>query len=303
MDKFHTSVLLSEAIDNLHIQRGKTYIDATLGGGGYTFRILELGGRVLALDQDIEAIEWVQEKLKVKSEKLKVDEENIILVHGNFRELKRIAKENGVEQVDGIVFDLGVSSFQMDKSQRGFSFAREEELDMRMNPSPATAGSGQVQSITADDIVNRWSEEELYDLFSKKGEEHFAREIAKEIVEQRPIKSTRQLAELAKKVVLDRRLIHPATKIFQALRIEVNQELEALEQALDDGFKLLSFQGRMVVVSFHSLEDRIVKQHFKKWVVEKKGIFVVKKPLTATDKEIEENRRSRSAKLRAIEKI
>lgn len=290
----HIPVLLKEVIENLDVKPGHKYIDATLGGGGYSFEIVKLGGTVLGVDVDSDAIEYVSEK--IKSQKLKVKSEGRLeIVHGNFRDIEEIAKLNQFDKVSGIVFDLGLSSFQIEHSGRGFSFLRDEPLDMRMDPSK--------EGIRAADIINTWKEEELYELFAKKGEELNARDISSTIISTRrvkPIKSTSELAGLIAKIVHRSGKIHPATKVFQALRIEVNNELVNLKKALNDSINLLESGGIIIVVSFHSLEDRITKLAFRAFESRNIGKVVTNKPISVTQDEYVRNRRSRSAKMRVF---
>lgn len=293
----HKPVLLKEVIEYLNPEKGKKYIDATLGGGGYSFEILKKGGKVLGIDQDEDAIGFVRKRWDEESKKYNLNKENLVLVKGNFKDIQKIAHLNNFEKVSGIVFDLGLSSYQIEESGRGFSFLRDEPLDMRMDKSLKT---------TAADIVNTWNEEELYELFSKMGEESFSRAISNNIIRARrvaPLKSSLELAKIVVESIPEKRKIHPATKVFQALRIVVNDELGSLKTGLKDGFELLDGSGRMIVVSFHSLEDRIVKNTFKEIKQANKGKIITKKPITASDIEIKENVRARSAKMRVIEKV
>lgn len=291
----HIPVLLHEAIENLHVTEGKEYIDATLGGGGHTFEILKHGGRVLGIDQDYDAIDFVQEKID-KAGNLK-DKAKLAL--GNFGNIGKIVTDNGFEHVSGILFDLGFSSNQIEKSGRGFSFLRDEPLDMRMS------GQGEEEnSVTAAEILKRYSEEELYDIFSRFGEEPYSQKIARAIVgarKEKEILSTQDLVSIIKNVKKGG-FIHPATLVFQALRIAVNNELENLKYGIVEGFEMLVPGGRLVVISFHSLEDRIVKNYFRKLSLEQKAHLLTKKPIIASDEEIKSNLRSRSAKMRVIEK-
>ncbi|MBI2033138.1 MAG: 16S rRNA (cytosine(1402)-N(4))-methyltransferase RsmH [Candidatus Levybacteria bacterium] len=296
MSKYHIPVLLQETLTALQITEGKKYIDATVGGGGHASEILRLGGKVLGLDEDQDAIEYVKEKFKVQIGK------ELVLVRGNFRDIGRIARESGFENVAGILLDLGVSSYQIDTPQRGFSFMHEGPLDMRMHKETA---------VMAKDLVNGLTEGELTELFQKLGEEPKARRIAKIIVEDRkihPITTTRELvSSIAKayKVRADSTgtIAHIASRIFQALRIAVNDELHALEEALPQGIALLGSGGRMAVITFHSLEDRIVKKSFLRFENNGVGTILTKKPILPSDYEERENRRARSAKLRVFEKL
>ncbi len=301
MNTYHTAVLLQETIDYLHILSGKNYIDATLGGGGHTGRILELGGRVLGIDADQDAIAHCQEKFKIQyaswRTKFKIGKD-VFLARGNFKDIDTIANEQGFTQVSGIIFDLGVSSYQLDNPERGFSFQRNGPLDMRMDNE---------LGVRARDLVNALGKKELSDLFYQYGEQRFARAIASGIVDARkikPIETTAELSSIIRRVYRGQAEgIDPATKAFQAIRIAVNDELGALEQALPKAVALLEPEGRLAVISFHSLEDKIVKDYFKELEVENKGKILTEKPVVAQAEEVDENRRSRSAKLRVFEKI
>ncbi|MCL4389924.1 MAG: 16S rRNA (cytosine(1402)-N(4))-methyltransferase RsmH [Patescibacteria group bacterium] len=264
---YHIPVLLNEALEQLHIKPGKKYIDCTYGGGGHTRAIEAVGGIVLGIDRD---------------------PESPARVHANFAHLKEIANRAGFNPVAGILMDLGVSSHQLETAERGFSFNRDAKLDMRMDPA--------TQTVTAADLVNAGSQKELAVLFTKFGEERASRPIAKAIVEARstgPIVMTDQLAQIILRVrrrgQADR--THPATRVFQALRIAVNDELSALEAALPQAVELLETGGRLVVISFHSLEDRIIKNFMKN-----------KTLITPTKEEVKANPRARSAKMRFFEK-
>lgn len=297
----HISVLLSESIESLNIKGNGKYIDATLGYAGHSSEILrrlEKEGFLFAFDQDEEAVKFSTEKLnKINS--------NFKIFHTNFKNMKEYIDE----KVDGILFDLGVSSPQLDETERGFSYHNDAPLDMRMDKR---------QKLTAYDVVNNYNLEKLIKIFYEYGEEKYSRNIAREIIKNRPINTTLELAEIIKSSVPEkyRNSAHPARKVFQAIRIEVNQELEILEQALLDAFSLLNSGGRISVITFHSLEDRIVKNVFKKLTEEdevskklptiktnQKAKLITKKPIIPSEKELEKNRRSRSAKLRVIEKI
>lgn len=296
MNNYHTSVLLKETIEALHIQSGHHYIDATLGGGGHTLEILKQGGKVLAIDQDEDAIAYVTNEFKTQNVTFKIGED-VLLVKGNFNEIDILAKEYGFANVSGILLDLGVSGHQLDTAERGFSFRYDAMLDMRMDRSLA---------VTAKDLIHALSVGELQKLFEKFGEETFANRIAKAIVQSRgvtPIDTTKQLAEIIAHVVPGHGSVHPATRVFQALRIAVNDELHNLEEAMPKALSLLEKKGRLVIITFHSLEDRIVKNAFIAFEKEHKGLIVVKKPISAQEEEIIKNNRSRSAKLRVIEKI
>lgn len=295
-DFSHIPVLLNEAVEALNVSNGKKYIDATLGGGGHTGLILKLGGVVLGLDQDKEALGYVARSLE-----LEVREQKLKLVHGNFKDIKNIAIENGFGPkdggVDGVLFDLGVSSHQLDSKERGFSIRHDERLDMRMD---------RTQRLSAYEVVNTYPREDLVRIFYIYGEEHNAERIAREIVERRKKKeivTTKELSSIIEGISHKSEAIHPATRVFQAIRIEVNGELEALKKGINDGLDLLNLEGRMVIISFHSLEDRIVKQAFEKFQEEKKGIVITKKPIIATFEEVQKNKRARSAKMRVFSKI
>ena len=297
----HTSVLLNESIESLNIKGNGKYIDATLGYAGHSSEILrrlEKEGFLFAFDQDEEAVKFSTEKLnKINS--------NFKIFHTNFKNMKEYIDE----KVDGILFDLGVSSPQLDETERGFSYHNDAPLDMRMDKR---------QKLNAYDVVNNYDIEKLIKIFYEYGEEKYSRNIAREIIKNRPINTTLELAEIIKSSVPEkyRNSAHPARKVFQAIRIEVNQELEILEQALLDAFSLLNSGGRISAITFHSLEDRIVKNVFKKLTEEdevskklpttktnQKAKLITKKPIIPSEKELEKNRRSRSAKLRVIEKI
>jgi 16S rRNA (cytosine1402-N4)-methyltransferase len=305
---FHTPVLLSEVIAGLAPTVGGAYIDATLGGGGHALAILAAcmpGGRLLGIDTDPAA-------LKAATARLGPFANRATLVHGNFREIGRIARDAGFVNVQGILLDLGVSSHQLDTPERGFSFQVDALLDMRLDP---TTGE------TAADLVNELDEQELADLIYRYGEERGSRRIARFIAEARRtqrIATTNQLAELVARALGGRRgRIHPATRTFQALRIAVNRELESLEQALPQAVELLAPGGRLGVISFHSLEDRIIKLFFRaeagKMPTEEQTIvetdaparlrIITNKPIAPNDEEQRANPRSRSAKLRIAERV
>lgn len=293
MSDYHISVLLQEVVDGLTVVPGRKYIDATMGAAGHSMAIAQRGGEVLAIDQDEDAIRYVQE-LRNKNQEVS---EKIKIAKGNFANIAEIAKENGFGEVSGILFDLGVSSHQLDTGERGFSFLSDAPLDMRMDTSLA---------VTAKDLVNGLTKGELIQLFTNYGEEPFAKRIAQEIVtarEKGPIETTTVLANLVARVYPRGSKVHPATKVFQALRIAVNDELVSLETALEQALTVLLAQGRIAVISFHSLEDRIVKQTFIRWEEEGYGKIRTKKPIIPSEEELAENRRSRSSKLRIFEKI
>ena len=293
MSNYHKPVLLEKTIDLLQIKPGKRYIDATLGGGGHTDRILSLGGRVLGIDVDQDAIDYVSQNINNK---------NLVLAKGNFVDLEKIAHLNGFEKVWGILFDLGVSSHQIDSSERGFSFLRNGPLDMRMDKD---------LSLTAEYLVNVLEKGELYELFNRLGQESHASAISRAITGARrvkAIKTTDELLEVIKKAYgyredlsdFDKNKI--GQKVFQALRIAVNNELENIEKALPQAVSLLESGGRIAVISFHSLEDRIVKKIFKEFEKQNLGKAVIEKPIVPDDKEMRQNSRSKSSKLRVFEK-
>lgn len=289
MEGFHKPVLLKEAIEFLNVKPGKKYIDATVGGGGHTAAILRKGGTVLGIDTDPEAVRFAKEFLAAE---VSIFNSQFSIVQGNFKDIEKIAKENKFFPVAGVLYDLGLSSYQLEQSGRGFSFQKEEPLDMRADPD---------LKVTAADLIHGLSENELYKLFKKFGEEQRARAIARVVVQQRavsPIRTSKELADLITGYSGGRR-IHPATRVFQALRIAVNDELNSLESSLPQALELLEPKGRLVVISFHSLEDRIVKRAFSNFL---EGIILTKKPVTPTSREVLQNPRARSAKLRAIEK-
>ncbi len=305
----HYSVMLKEAIENLNIKKNGIYVDGTVGMGGHSSKILELipEGFLYCFDQDSFAIEKSNEKLSKISNNFK-------LIKDNFENIRKDLEELGVKEVDGIFLDLGVSSPQLDNDSRGFSFMKDAILDMRMDTS---------SDLTAKKVVNEYDFLELRNIFFKYGEEKYSNEIAKKIVESRQFKdiiSTKELVEVIKKSVPFKYFVehHPERKIFQAIRIEVNRELIVLEKVLPEAIKLLKPNGRLVVITFHSLEDRIVKKVFKKYsTVDEivKGMpnipdefkplikLVNTKPILPSDNELEENSRSKSAKMRVIERL
>ena len=291
----HQSVLLEEVLALLDPLPGQVVVDATLGNGGHALEILKrIGpqGRLIGIDQDPEAIKRAKENLKSFS---RVD-----YIHENFSRLDQILISLNLRHVDAVLLDIGISSEQLEVASRGFSFMKEGPLDMRMNPSGP---------ITAKDLVNDLSQEELENLFWKYGEERWGRRIAYAICEERlksPIETTDALVRIIQKAVPKRfhfKGKHPATRVFQALRIKVNEELESLDQALSKVPALLSKGGRFAVISFHSLEDRKVKQTFRAWADKKEMKLLTKKAVKPTEVEIEKNPRSRSARLRVVEKI
>lgn len=306
MEFSHVSVLLKETVDGAFTDPNGVYADLTTGGGGHSLELAKRldGGRLICFDQDKEALEAAGERLKGLP---------VTLVRSNFCEMKSVLADLGIKELDGIIADLGVSSHQLDTAERGFSFHNDAPLDMRMS------GEG----LSARDVVNEYDEGELAKILFDYGEEKFGNRIARGIVNARltaPIETTGQLAEIIKSSVpaAYRREKNPFRKSFQAIRIEVNHELDVLETALTDGFDVLKIGGRMSVITFHSLEDRIVKNRFKEFCTgctcppefpvcvcgrKPMGRLVDKKPITASPEELERNPRSRSAKLRIIEKI
>ncbi len=297
MQSIHKSVLLQETVIGLNLPKDGIVVDGTFGGGGHSQFVSQNFPevKIIAIDQDKGA--W--EKAKDKFTNIK----NVVFHNNNFREIKDVLEKDGLEKIDGIILDLGLSSDQLDASGRGFSFMRDEPLLMTMKENPS------LEDVTAKDIVNSWKEENLADIIYGYGEEQFSRRIAKGIVEARkikPIETTFELVEIINKSVpslYKKGKINPATKTFQALRIAVNDELSSIEEGLINGFEVLKSKRRMSVISFHSLEDRIVKRFFKEKEKNGEGILINKKPIIASEIEIKENSRSRSAKLRIIEKI
>lgn len=307
MEFSHIPVLLNETIEGLNINPNGIYVDGTAGGGGHSAAILERlqDGKLISIDRDPDAICTVKQRFK--------DEPNSIIIKGNFSEMKSLLRQRGICQVNGILLDIGVSSHQLDTAERGFSFHEDAPLDMRMSQSGTSAA----------DLVNTLPQKELSKIIFTYGEEKYADSISKAIVrtrEKAPIKTTFELSEIIRNSVPERvrRNGHPARKTFQALRIEVNHELDALKAGLEDAFDLLCDGGRLAVITFHSLEDRIVKQAIAKWcegctcpkdfpvcVCGKKpqARSINRKPIVANSLELDENPRARSAKLRICEKI
>lgn len=327
----HIPVLLNEIIEYLNPQPGQNFIDCTLGGGGHAIEILKRvapEGKVLGIDLDETAIEKVKnEILKIPPDPPLLKGENIILVQDNFSNLREILKNNNFYPVRGILIDLGISSAEYDESGRGFSFQRKEPLDMRFKtPLAPLYKRGEDMELTAEEIVNTWRRDDLIKIFKEYGEEPLSAGIASKIVDLRKakkIEDTKELSDIIfseyKKVYKNKTFKkHPATKVFQALRIAVNHELENLESVLPQAVEVLEKGGRLAVISFHSLEDRIVKKFFRE---EAKGCIcpvefpvcvcghkpllkiITKKPIIPNDSEVEKNPRARSAKLRVIEKI
>lgn len=285
--------MLKEVLDFLKIKEGHWYVDCNLGGGGHTTGILEAGGNVLGIDLDPDAIWEVTKSLKKY-----IDEDRLRLAQTNFANIADAVESKKIPKVSGVLFDLGVSTHQLEEAERGFSFNADAPLDMRMNPT---------QGVSAKDLVNGLYVNELSELFLKLGEENWSKPIAKKIVEYREHKRIETTNELANIILSVRRRspsdrTHPATRVFQALRIAVNDELNSLKEALPKAFEVLEPGGRIVVISFHSLEDRIVKNCFKEIEQQKLGELIIDKPLETSEKESLENPRSRSAKLRVIQK-
>lgn len=283
----HTPVLYHEVLQGLMVKPGGQYIDATLGAGGHAAGILETAGpqaQLLGIDLDPQMLEIARKNLAHFPGQT-------TLVQGNFRDLASIAGENGVRSVDGILFDLGVSGVQLEARERGFSFLREGPLDMRFSPQ---------HEDTAAELINHLSEKELADLIWEYGEERRSRSIARAILRHRPIKTTTQLAEIVARAVGRRGRIHPATRTFQALRIVVNAELSSLAEAMPQAVDILSPGGRLVMISFHSLEDRMVKNFLRQ---EPRLEVLTRKPIQASRQEIHSNPRSRSAKMRIGQRI
>jgi 16S rRNA (cytosine1402-N4)-methyltransferase len=292
-ERIHKPVLLKEVIEYLNVGKNKNYVDCTIGEGGHAIEILKSNGpkgKVLGIEIDPELYK------KLREEKL----ERLILVNDSYSNLKKIVEREGFKEIHGILFDLGISSWHIEKSGRGFSFLRDEPLIMRYDRR---------QKLTAERIVNEWPEKEIERILREFGEERFAKRIAREIAKARktkPIKTTFQLVEVIKRAVpsfYQHKRIHFATKTFQALRIAVNNELENLRIALPQAIEVLEKGGRLVVISFHSLEDRIVKNFLKEKERKGKIKILTKKPIQPSKEEIIKNPRSRSAKLRAALKI
>jgi len=310
MEFKHVSVLLNETIDELNIKKDGIYVDCTLGGAGHSSEILKRlseKGRLIGIDQDTDAINAAKEKLK--------EYNNVTYVHDNFHNINNILDNLNIEKVDGILADLGVSSYQLDKQERGFSYMHDAPLDMRMNKD---------SDFSAFDVVNGYEEDKLYHVIRDYGEEKFAKRIAQFIVNKRQeesINSTFELVEIIKSAIpakFRRNGPHPAKRTFQAIRIEVNSELEILNSTIEDGVDKLSEEGRMCIITFHSLEDRIVKNKFKELKNpcicppdipmcvcgrKPKIEIITRKPIEPSENEISVNPRSRSAKLRVAEKI
>lgn len=306
-NSYHIPVLFNECIDNLILNKNGIYLDCTLGGGGHSEGILEKisdNGKLISIDQDIMAIDFAKKRL----EKYK----NWKVFQNNFENLDVVLYMAGIDKVDGILMDIGVSSTQLDDPARGFSYRYDTPLDMRMN---------QDSDLSAYDVVNKYSESELSKIIFEYGEERFARKIAKLIVEEReknPIKTTGELVSIIRKAYPSRSQKHPAKKTFQAIRIEVNKELEVLDTAITKAVDVLKVGGRLGIITFHSLEDRIVKNKFKKLATKctcppelpicvcngkAKVKIITKKPIVPQNDEVGENNRAHSSKLRIVERI
>ena len=304
----HKSVLLEETVDGLAIKPDGIYVDGTLGGGGHAFEVcsrLNEQGRFIGIDQDAAAIEAASERLRDFGEK-------VTIIRSNYCEMKSRLHEIGVDKVDGIVIDLGVSSYQLDTAERGFSYRVDAPLDMRMD---------QRQQLTAREIVNTYSEADLFRVIRDYGEDKFAKNIAKHIVIERqkaPIETTGQLNEIIRHAIpmkFQKTAGHPSKRTFQAIRIELNRELDVLRESLDDMIEMLNPGGRICIITFHSLEDRIVKSAFRKNENPcicpshfpvcgnvSKGKVITRKPILPSEEELEYNSRSKSAKLRIFER-
>lgn len=309
MEFKHKSVLLNETIDGLNIKPDGIYVDGTLGGGGHAYEMCRrLGekGSIVGIDQDAAAIEAASARLKDFGEK-------VTIVRSNYCDMKSKLHELGIDKVDGIVLDLGVSSYQLDTAERGFSYREDAPLDMRMDTR---------QKMTARDIVNDYTEADLYRVIRDYGEDKFAKNIAKHIVQARavkPVETTAELSEIIRASIpmkFQKKSGHPAKRTFQAIRIELNRELDVLRDSLDDMIDLLNPGGRLCIITFHSLEDRIVKSAFRKnenpctcppdfpvcvCGKKSKGSIITKKPILPSEEELEYNSRSKSAKLRIFE--
>ena len=295
---FHISVLLKETIDGLKVQNGQKYIDATLGGGGHALEIIKRGGVILGIDQDPEAIEFIK-----KNFQLPISNFQLTLAQGNFRNIEQIAKQNGFEKVSGIIFDLGVSSYQIEKSERGFSYQRQGPLDMRMDPK---------SKLKAEELINLLKKDELYKIFSQLGEEEYAWAISSAVVKSRRVKAILTTEDLIKVIAkarkIDERRLTPmkraeiAKRVFQALRMAVNDEINSLKEAMLSCPSLLQSRGRLAVISFHSLEDRIVKDSFIDFEKTGLGTILTPKPIIPSASEVFTNKRSKGAKLRIFEK-
>lgn len=310
MEFKHKSVLLEETIENLNIKPDGIYVDGTLGGGGHSYHIAEQlssNGRLIGIDQDADAIVAATKRLEPFSDR-------VTIVRNNYCNFEQVLKELSIDKVDGIVLDLGVSSYQLDTAERGFTYKTDAPLDMRMD---------QRQQLTAKDIVNTYSEFDLYRIIRDYGEDRFAKNIARHIVSARqikPIETTFELNEVIKAAIpMKVRAVggHPAKKTFQAIRIELNHELDVLEDSIDTMIDHLNDKGRICIITFHSLEDRIVKTRFRNCEnpctcppdfpvcvcgKKSKGKVITRKPIVPSEEELEENKRSKSSKLRVFER-
>lgn len=303
MEFVHKSVLFDEAIKALDLNENKIIVDGTAGGGGHSGEIAKRAKRVISIDQDPDAIAVLNERLGNK--------ENVTIVHDNYSNIKNIISNLNIEKIDGLLLDLGVSSFQLDTAERGFSFHKDAPLDMRMSKS----------GLSAYDVVNNYDERQLADIIYRYGEEKFSRRIAANIVKARaekPIETTFELVDIIKSSMPQKAMrdAHPARRTFQAIRIEVNAELDVLKSTLEDAFDILAPGGRIAIITFHSLEDRIVKEQFAKWcqgctcpkefpvcVCGKKPKGKTFKSISPSKEELEENPRARSSRLRIFEKF
>ena len=303
MEFVHKSVLFDEAIKALDLNENKIIVDGTAGGGGHSGEIAKRAKRVISIDQDPDAIAVLNERLG--------DKENVTIVHDNYSNIKNIISNLNIEQIDGLLLDLGVSSFQLDTAERGFSFHKDAPLDMRMSKS----------GLSAYDVVNNYDERQLAHIIYRYGEEKFSRRIAANIVKARvkkPIETTFELVDIIKSSMPQKAMrdAHPARRTFQAIRIEVNAELDVLKSTLEDAFDILAPGGRIAIITFHSLEDRIVKEQFAKWcqgctcpkefpvcVCGKKPKGKTFKSISPSKEELEENPRARSSRLRIFEKF
>lgn len=303
MEFVHKSVLFDEAIKALDLNENKIIVDGTAGGGGHSGEIAKRAKRVISIDQDPDAITVLNERLG--------DKENVTIVHDNYSNIKNIISNLNIEKIDGLLLDLGVSSFQFDTAERGFSFHKDAPLDMRMSKS----------GLSAYDVVNNYDERQLADIIYRYGEEKFSRRIAANIVKARaekPIETTFELVDIIKSSMPQKAMrdAHPARRTFQAIRIEVNAELDVLKSTLEDAFDILAPGGRIAIITFHSLEDRIVKEQFAKWcqgctcpkefpvcVCGKKPKGKTFKSISPSKEELEENPRARSSRLRIFEKF
>lgn len=303
MEFVHKSVLFDEAIKALDLNENKIIVDGTAGGGGHSGEIAKRAKRVISIDQDPDAITVLNERLG--------DKENVTIVHDNYSNIKNIISNLNIEKIDGLLLDLGVSSFQLDTAERGFSFHKDAPLDMRMSKS----------GLSAYDVVNNYDERQLADIIYRYGEEKFSSRIAANIVKARakkPIETTFELVDIIKSSMPQKAMrdAHPARRTFQAIRIEVNAELDVLKSTLEDAFDILAPGGRIAIITFHSLEDRIVKEQFAKWcqgctcpkefpvcVCGKKPKGKTFKSISPSKEELEENLRARSSRLRIFEKF